>query len=162
MGRSEYCNDFKVAVHGRDVAISKIVEKLASYRGLRRLSGLRLVHHCRLSQAQRSTENPSSSVLNYMSRWPIFMKSQTTVSIHPVVLKQLQLQYCFADWKYCFYNTPTLTGSRRTQHRNTPFTTKARVVRQTHSGFLLVGQVPLYSCAIESVTFVCALAQTDW
>ena len=44
----------------------------------------------------------------------------------------------------------TLTSSKRTQNRNTPFTTEARVVRQTHSGFLLVGQVPLYACAVAS------------
>ena len=35
-------------------------------------------------------------------------------------------------------------------NRNTPFTTEARVVRQTHSVFQLVDQVPLYSCAVES------------
>ena len=32
-------------------------------------------------------------------------------------------------------NTSTLTSSKRTQNRNTPFTTEARVVRQTHSVF---------------------------
>ena len=32
-------------------------------------------------------------------------------------------------------NTPTLTSSKRTQNRNTPSATEARVVRQTHSGF---------------------------
>ena len=55
LGRSEFCNDFKVAVHGRDAAISIFTEKLCSDRVLRshlwRLSGLRLVCHCRLSQA---------------------------------------------------------------------------------------------------------------
>ena len=85
LGR-EYCNDFKVAVHGREVAISKFAEKLASGHGLRsrlwRLSGLRLVCRCRPSQAChgdvfiREFANMHhlggvvpSSVLNYMSRW---------------------------------------------------------------------------------------------
>ena len=47
----------------------------------------------------------------------------------------------------------TLTSSKRTQNRNTPFTTEARVVRKTHCFFffLLVGQVPLYACAVASV-----------
>ena len=92
-GRSEYCNDFKVAVHGRDAAISRFAEKLASVHGLRsrfwRLSGLRLVCHCRPSQAchgdaiireftsmypepfnraELDGMVPSSSVLNYVSR----------------------------------------------------------------------------------------------
>ena len=35
LGRSEYCNDFNVAVHGREVAISKFAEKLSSDHGLR-------------------------------------------------------------------------------------------------------------------------------
>ena len=34
LGRSEFCKDFKVAVHGRDAAISKFAEKLASDHGL--------------------------------------------------------------------------------------------------------------------------------
>ena len=45
--------------------------------------------------------------------------------------------------KYCFVprigNTPTLTNSKRTQNRNTPFTTEARMVKQTHSNFLTGG-----------------------
>ena len=42
---------------------------------------------------------------------------------------------------YCFFTLPglailrTLTSSKRTQNRNTPFATAARVVRQTHSFF---------------------------
>ena len=45
-----------------------------------------------------------------------------------------------------------LSSSKRTQNRNTPFTTEARLVRQTHSDLLLVGQVPLHSRAVESVS----------
>ena len=48
----------------------------------------------------------------------------------------------------------TLTSSKRTQNRNTPFTTEACVVRKTHFFFfffLLVFQVSLYGCAVASV-----------
>ena len=44
-------------------------------------------------------------------------------------------------------NTSTLTSSRRTQIRNTPLTTEARVVRQTHSGVFTGGpQTDCYHC----------------
>ena len=93
LGRIEFCNDFKVAVCGRDLPISSFAEKLSSDRVLRshfwRLSGLRLVCHCRLSQAchgnviirefshrylgafnreEMDGAVPSSMVLNCMSR----------------------------------------------------------------------------------------------
>ena len=52
---SEFANDFKVSVHGRDVAIAKFTQKLAESDDLksrlRSLSGRRLVCHCRQGQA---------------------------------------------------------------------------------------------------------------
>ena len=43
-------------------------------------------------------------------------------------------------------NTPTLTSSKRTQNRNTPFTTEARVVRQTDSVFFFFYWWPKCRC----------------
>ena len=52
---SEFANDLKVSVHGREVSISKFTQKLAESdylkSQLRSLSGKRLVCHCRPGQA---------------------------------------------------------------------------------------------------------------
>ena len=69
-------------------------------------------------------------------------------------------------------NTSTLTSSKRTQNRNTPFTTEARLVRQTHRFFFFTGgpsavvRVCRRTCVVEKLpcnvlAFVWALAQTD-
>ena len=63
-----------------------------------------------------------------------------------MVLKPSLFQYCFAsrDWQYS--NSHKLEARSKS---HTPFTTEARVVRQTHSVFFFYWcQVPLYACAV--------------
>ena len=79
--------------------------------------------------------------------------SPNTVSIHPMVLKSLLFQYCSRRLKNCSFHPSQrmailqLSSSKRTPNRNTPFTTEARLVRQTHSDLLLVATVDAYSRA---------------
>ena len=93
LGRSTFCNDFKVAVYGRQEAINRFAYKLSTDAELRgrlwTLSGLRLLCHCTAGQAchgdviisefaaqfpgsydRKDPESgpPSSQVLNYLSR----------------------------------------------------------------------------------------------
>ena len=55
LGRSIFCNDFKVAVYGRQEAINRFAHKLSTDAELRArlwtLSGLRLLCHCTTGQA---------------------------------------------------------------------------------------------------------------
>ena len=55
LGRSTFCNDFKVAVYGRQEAINRFAYKLSTDAELRgrlwTLSGLRLLCHCTAGQA---------------------------------------------------------------------------------------------------------------
>ena len=74
-----------------------------------------------------------------------------------MVLNLLLFQYCFADWKCCFFTlrdwqysiSHKLEAHTKSQH--SLFTTEARVVRQMHSRFLLVGQVPSHAYGVASV-----------
>ena len=101
-----------------------------------------------------------------------------TVSIHPVVLKPLLFQYCFANWKILFFYPPRIGDApnshkleAHSKNRNTPFTTEARVVRQTHSVFFTGGPSAVVcvcrrKCVVgkfpcNALAFVRALAQPD-
>ena len=107
---------------------------------------------------------------------PFLRKSQNTVSIHPMVLKPLLFQYCFADWKILFFTLTglailrTFTSSKRIQNRNTRLQQRPAWYGKRTAVFSLVGQVPLYACAVASVLWESchvtrspswALAQTD-
>ena len=60
LGKSRYCNTFKVSQYGRSVAISGFRDALlgdrALYASLRILSGTRLVCHCRASESCHGDE----------------------------------------------------------------------------------------------------------
>ena len=93
LAKSLYCNDYKVSQHGRERAISQFAQKLKRDEELRAklwtLSGLRLIYHCKLSQAchadaindefsrgypgsfnrdDTEAEPPESEVLNCLAR----------------------------------------------------------------------------------------------
>ena len=93
LGKSVYSNDFKVSQYGRERAISQFAQKLQRDEELRAklwtLSGLRLVCHCKSSQACHAdsiiegfrrmypgafdrddpeAEPPKSETLNYLAR----------------------------------------------------------------------------------------------
>ena len=107
------------------------------------------------------------------------------VSVDPAELEPLLFQDCCRLKHAVFWtpppppslsprlgNTPTSTSLKRTQTRNTPFTTEARVVRQTHSVVFTGGPTAVVfvcrrTCVVgklpcNALTFVQALAQTDF
>ena len=94
-----------------------------------------------------------------------------------MVVNSLLFQCCFADCKKLLFNppgignTPTLTSSKHTRNRNTPFTTEAREVKGNAQRFFtgwpsVVVFVCLQKCVVGKLpcnvlAFVWALAQTD-
>ena len=85
----------------------------------------------------------------------------------PMLFRRLKILFVYPPWDW--QTLRTLTSSKRTQNRNTPFFTEARVVRQTHSAFFTGGPsavvcVSRRKCVVGKLrcnALALALGQTD-